>query len=127
MSYKKFDLNTTDKRMPYTTSDDFFDKLEDNIWEEVKDDYLTKNANDKNLQVTSSAATVHHKAAKLRLAIRSTIAVAASVALVFIINMKTSKQSTVSINDVDQAFSQLSPDDQTYLLNVYQDDVFINE
>ena len=127
MNYKEFDLDTTGKRMPYTTPDDFFDKLEDNIWKEVKDDYLTKNAYDKDLQVSSSVTTVHHKAAKLRLIIKCVIAMAASAALVFIISMKFSKQNTVSINDVDQAFSQLSPDDQTYLLNVYQNDVFINE
>lgn len=58
---------------------------------------------------------------------RSIIAVAASVTLVFIVNMNFSKQATVSIKDVDNAFSQLSTDDQAYLLDVYQDDVFINE
>ena len=58
---------------------------------------------------------------------RSIIAVAASVTLVFIVNMFFPKQTTVSINDVDNAFSKLSIEDQAYLLNVYQDDVFINE
>ena len=51
----------------------------------------------------------------------------ASVALVLIVNINLSKQSTVSINDVDQAFGKLSTDDQAYLLNVYQEDIFINE
>lgn len=58
---------------------------------------------------------------------RNVITLAASVALVLIVNINLPKQTTISMNDVDKAFSQLSTDDQAYLLSVYQDDVFINE
>ena len=120
----RFDLDNANKRMPYTTSsDDFFDKLEENIWKEVKGDYLGINTE----KTVSCENSVHRKPSKLRIVMRSAIAVAASVALVFFVNMNMSKQSTASLDDIDQAFSQLSSDDQTYLLNVYQDDVFINE
>ena len=37
---KDFDLDKADKQMPYTTSEDFFNKLEESIWKEIKDDYL---------------------------------------------------------------------------------------
>lgn len=124
---KDFDLDKVGKQMPYTTSEDFFDKLEENIWKEVKDDYLAEKPQEQVSQVLPLGVSTHHKTSKSRLVMRSLIAVAASVALVFIVNMNFSKQATVSINDVDNAFSQLSTEDQAYLLNVYQDDVFINE
>lgn len=117
---KDFDLDKADKRMPYITSEGFFDKLEENIWKEVKEDYLADKPN-------LLGVSAHHKPSKLRLVMRSVIAVAASVALMFILNMHFAKHHTVSINDVDQAFSHLCSEDQAYLLSVYQDDVFINE
>ena len=112
----EFDFNKIGKRMPYDTPDGFFDKLEDDIWNKVKDDYLEKESNEK-----------PRKPAKLRLLIRSVIAVAAAVAIGFIINLSFFKPSPTTLNDVDQAFSQLTTADQAYLMNVYQDDVFINE
>lgn len=124
---KDFDLDKADKQMPYTTSEDFFDKLEENIWKEVKDDYLAEKPKENVPIVLPLGASVHSRISKSRLVMRSIIAVAASVVLVFIVNMNFFRQTTVSINDVDNAFSQLSTDDQAYLLNVYQDDIFINE
>lgn len=52
---------------------------------------------------------------------------AAYVALMLVINMNISKTSPTTINDVDQAFSRLSIDDQAYLLDIHQNDVFITE
>ena len=43
----------------------------------------------------------------------STIAVAASIALLLILHMNISKTNPATINDVDQAFCQLSTEDQT--------------
>lgn len=127
---KEFDFDKIGKRMPYDTPDGFFDKLEDNIWEKVKDDYLIKDdrqvmENDSDFSNTKESKK--HKPAKLRLLIRSVIAVAAAVAIGFIINLSFFKPSPTTISDVDQAFSQLTTADQAYLMNVYQDDVFINE
>ena len=124
---KDFDLDKAEKQMPYTTSEDFFDKLEENIWKEIKDDYLAEKPKEHAPQVLQLGYSAHCKTSKSRFIMRSIIAVAASATLVFIVNMNFSKQATVSINDVDNAFSQLSTDDQAYLLDVYQDDVFINE
>jgi len=123
MTNKEFDFNKIGKQMPYTTPDGFFDKLEDEIWTEMKDDFQ-KQKNDKTAVKTKLQ---ERKPAKLRLLMRSVLAVAASIALVLVIHMNFSKSNNASINDVDQAFSQLTTDDQAYLLNIYQDDVFINE
>ena len=135
----EFDFDKIGKRMPYETPDGFFDKLEDDIWNKVKDDYLEKGNNEKDSEDKASQSKVSqsqasegkvakpHKPAKLRLLIRSVIAVAAAVAIGFIINLSFFKPSPTTLNDVDQAFSQLTTADQAYLMNVYQDDVFINE
>lgn len=121
---KDFDFDKVGKRMPYTTPDGFFDKLEDDIWKEVKNDSQEK---PNNITATVEPQQASRKSAKLHLLMRSVVAVAASIALLLVINMNFSKSNGTSINDVDQAFSQLTTDDQAYLLNVYQDDVFINE
>ena len=131
---KDFDFGKIGKRMPYDTPDEFFDKLEDDIWAKVKDDYLEKEDNEKDSEgkVSQSIASEGkvanpHKPAKLRFLIRSVIAVAAAVAIGFIINLSFFKPSPTTLNDVDQAFNQLNTADQSYLMSVYQDDVFMNE
>ena len=121
---KEFDFDHIGKRMPYTTPNEFFDQLEDDIWKEMKDDF--KNGKEGNA-AAAETPQVGRKSAKLHIFMRSAIAVAASIAVLFVIGINFSKSDETSINDVDQAFSQLTTDDQTYLLNVYQEDVFINE
>jgi hypothetical protein len=111
------------KRMPYTTPDGFFDKLEEDIWKEVKNDCLDKDDN----VIVLTDSPVERKPSKLRLFKWSAIAVAASVAFMLVFNLNTSNTRPATLNDVDQAFSQLTTDDQSYLLDVYQNDVFINE
>lgn len=111
------------KRMPYTTPESFFDKLEDNIWQEVKKDFQEK---DDDRTVASKRLQIGHKSVKLKIVLRSAIAIAASIVLAFIVNLNFSESDDASFNDVDQAFSQLSTDDQDNLLNFYQNDIFIN-
>ena len=119
---KDFDFDKVGKRMPYTTPDGFFDKLEEDIWKEVKSDCQAK-ADDK--PVMSATRPTGRNPFKSRSLLRSVIAVAAFLALVLVFSIDFSKQSPATINDVDQAFSQLITDDQAYLLDIYQDDVFI--
>ena len=102
MANKEFDFNNIGKLMPYTTPDGFFDKLEADICKEVKP-------------------------TKSHFLMRSVIAVAASIAVLIAIHIGFSQSDNATINDVDQAFSQLTTADQNYLLDVYQNDVFINE
>lgn len=123
---QEFDFDKMGKRVPYTTPDGFFDKLEEDIWKEVKDDYLVTTSEKNSLPMTVGESKAK-KPYKLRVAMRCVLALAASVVIAFIINMNFTKQDAASFNDVDQAFSQLTTDDQAYLLNIYQDDVFINE
>ena len=110
---KEFDFEKIGKRMPYTVPDGFFGKLEDDIWDKVKN--------------VSEVRQTARKPARLRFFIRSAVAVAASIALVLVVSTTVSKTNSATIDDVDRAFSQLTSDDQAYLWNIYQDDVFISE
>lgn len=109
--------------MPYSTPDGFFDKLEDDIWEEVKN--YSSGHEESTTNAPSTRETVR-RPFKLRLLTRGLLAVAASIVLAFVIHFNFPERHATTINDVDRAFSQLSTDDQAYLVDVYQEDVFIH-
>lgn len=120
-------------KMPYTTPEGFFDELEDRIWKEVKGDF-TANESAANrvgtagtAKTAESAKTARRRTSHFRLVIGTVSAIAASFALVFFLHTKSVQQDNYTISDVDQAFSQLSADDQAFMLSVYEQDVFINE
>ena len=119
-----FDLYKVGKRMPYTTPDEFFDKLEDDIWKEVKNDCREK---EDDMSVEPVNGKAERKPFWLRILMRSVIAMAACIALILVVGLHFFKTSPTTLKDVDQAFSQLTTDDQAYLLDIYQADVFINE
>lgn len=119
---EKFDFGKVGKRMPYSTPEGFFKEMEANILEQVKDD------KPKPVRIQP----------KKRLLIRgiwaAAMAVAASVAVLLVLNIDFAaphsslpSQTDNGIQAVDQAFAQLSSADQAYLLNVYQEDVFLDE
>lgn len=131
----RFDFKQVGKRMPYTTPDGFFKDMEKNILEAVKDD-------------TPQAVKIQPQSVKVQLKKRpvfkmiwaAAIAVAASVAVLLVLNIDFSaadsslasshssqpSQAKSDLEQVDQAFAQLSEADQAYLLDVYQEDVFLN-
>ena len=108
---KDFDFNRIGKRMPYRTPEGFLDEMEANIWKEVQD----------GLHKT-------HKRKTYRLRIfAASLAVAASIALLFVFSPLFHKGTTDSFSKVEQAFANLSQEDQAYMLGVYRDDIFMNE
>lgn len=106
---KKFDFNQIGKRMPYTTPDNFFDKLE----KEVK------------ASLPSERKNLH-----ARIITMSVLSIAASLLLLFgistTINNKgyDAKKEQYNMATVEKAFNNLDDDDQNALINIYQDDVF---
>ena len=97
--------------MPYTVPDDFFDKLEENVMNEVK---------------AQSAKT--KKATVIRMAIRAAIAVAACIALFLVVKKVLPQGNDTTTDDfenVELAFNNLSTEDQDYLLEVYQEELFL--
>ena len=118
----KFDFDQVGKRMPYSTPEGFFKEMEANILEQVKDDkpapVRSQPKNRPLMKVIWAAA----------------MAVAASVAVLLVLNIdfmaphsSLPSQAGNELQAVDQAFAQLSSADQAYLLNVYQEDVFLDE
>lgn len=114
---KNFDFNQVSKRMPYSTPDDFFAKMQSDILDAVQD------MPQKNTEIKTNRRTVRKWLWPVSLS-------AAAVAAMFVINIHFLAPNTPTassgIQDVEQAFAQLSEDDQAYILDVYQDDVFIN-
>ena len=102
---KQFDLDMVGKKMPYNVPDGFFDKLEDDV--------ILKIAEEKNRK-------------PLRIVMRAVLAVAAAVAVFFVVQPMLVKDSADDFESVELAFNNLSVDDQNYLLQVYEDDIFIN-
>lgn len=117
---EKFDFSKVGKQMPYSTPDDFFKDMEANILEQVKDDK------------PKSVRIQPKKRPLMKVIWTAAIAVAASVAVLLVLNIDFSASSSQpslvnnGIQEVDQAFAQLSSADQAYLLSVYQEDVFLN-
>ena len=119
---EKFDFDQVGKRMPYSTPDDFFKDMEANILEQVKDD------KPKPVRIQPK------KRPLMKVIWAAAIAVAASVAVLLVLNIDfaaphSSLPSQVDneMQAVDQAFAQLSSADQAYLLDVYQEDVFLDD
>ena len=115
---KNFDFNQVGKRMPYSTPDDFFAKMQSNILDAVQD------MPQKNTKIKTNRRTVRKWLWPVSLS------AAAAVVAMFVINIHFLAPNTPTassdIQDVEQAFAQLSECDQAYILDVYQDDVFIN-
>lgn len=115
-----FDFGKVGKRMPYSTPEGFFKEMEANILEQVK--------NDKPEPVRIQPK----KRPLMKVIWAAAMAVAASVAVLLVLNIDFSASSSQpsqadnEIQVVDQAFAQLSSADQDYLLDVYQEDVFLN-
>ena len=118
---EKFDFDKVGKRMPYSTPEDFFKDMETNILEAVKND-------------TPKPVKIEHKKRPLmRVMWTAMLTVAASVAVILVLHIDFSaphsshpSQTEQELQAVDQAFAQLSAADQAYLLDVYQEDVFLN-
>lgn len=114
----KFDFKQVGKRMPYSTPDGFLKDMESNILEAVKND------------TPQPVVVEQKKRLVLKVIWTAALAAAASVALLFVVNMdfsaSRSSQADSDLQAVDQAFAQLSSADQAFLLDAYQDDVFLN-
>ena len=116
----KFNFDQVGKRMPYSTPEGFFKEMEANILEQVKDD-------------KPKPVRIQPKKRPLMKVIWAA-AMAASVAVLLILHIDFAaphsslpSQADKEMQAVDQAFAQLSSTDQAYLLDVYQEDVFLDE
>lgn len=114
--YTESDFNKTEKRMPYKVPEHFFEEMEKNIWNEVKQQ--------------PPAAEAEKRTRPWRTARIKYIATAAAAAVVLLLVLNTrpaGKPAESDATTVENAFDMLSQDDQSYLLNIYQNDIFMNQ
>lgn len=108
---QNYDFSRIGKQMPYTVPDGFFEKLEENVMNEVK------------------AQSAKKKATIVRMAIRAALAIAACIALFLVVKeVLPLGHDTVTddFENVELAFNNLSTEDQDYLLEVYQEELILD-
>ena len=110
---KIFDFEQVGKRMPYTVPDGFFDEIEENVIKEVRSEGLEVREYPKRRKT-------------LTITICSIMAIAVAVALFFVVQPLLPKSNVDDFASVELAFNNLSTDDQDFLIQVYEDDLFIN-
>lgn len=116
------------KRLPYSVPDGFFDVMEDNVMAKIKADAGINIGGDK--ADTQMRDKQYRKTTKhTRTISLSILAMAASLMLLFTIFSQSTKtvQQTNGMESIDMAFSQLNADDQAFLMEIYDDDMFLDD
>lgn len=101
-----YNFDRIGKKMPYRVPDTFFDDVENTIMIKARNRHNRRNV----LKI-----------------ICGSIAVAAALALLLVVGRPDTTGSKTDFAEIAQAFDNLSEADQTYLLEAYQYDIFINE
>ena len=118
------------KRLPYSVPDGFFDVMEANVMAKIKADAEAGTSVEDDKADTQMRDKQYRKTMRRTRTISlSFLAMAASLLLLFTILPKSTKtaQQTNDMESIDKAFSQLSTDDQTFLMEVYDDDMFLDD
>lgn len=118
------------KRLPYSVPDGFFDVMESNVMAKIKADAEAGTSVGDDKADTQMWDKRYRKTIKhTRTISLSFLAMAASLLLLFTILPKSTKtaQQANDLESIDKAFSQLSTDDQTFLMEVYDDDMFLDD
>ena len=116
------------KRLPYSVPDGFFNVMEANVMAKIKADAGINVGGDKaDTQMRDKQyrkTTTHTRTISL-----SILAMAASLLLLFTIFSQSTKtaQQTNGMESIDMAFSQLNTDDQAFLMEIYDDDMFLDD
>ena len=116
------------KRLPYSVPDGFFDVMEANVMAKIKADAGINVGGDK--ADTQMRDKQYRKTTKhTRTISLSILATAASLLLLFTIFSQSTKtvQQTNGMESIDKAFSQLNTDDQAFLMEIYDDDMFLDD
>lgn len=116
------------KRLPYSVPDGFFDVMEANVMAKIKADAGINVGGDK--ADTQMRDKQYRKTTKhTRTISLSILAMTASLLLLFTIFSQSTKtvQQTNGMESIDKAFSQLNTDDQAFLMEIYDDDMFLDD
>lgn len=105
----KFNFDNIGKRLPYTMPPETFNEIEANVFAALKQDKRRK----KSYRI-------------IRWSSIAGIAVAASVALLLTIAPTTMVQDNL-LTQIDLAYANLSEADQDFLIEISQEDIFLNQ
>ena len=118
------------KRLPYSVPDGFFDDMEANVMAKIKADAEAGTSVGGDKAETQTWDKQYRKTIRrTRTVSLSLLAMAASLLLLITIfpqNAKTAQQ-TNDMESIDKAFSQLNTDDQAFLMEVYDDYMFLDD
>lgn len=116
-----FDFKQIGKRMPYRVPNGFFQEMERNVL-----DAVAEKATERKPAMTERKPLQAKRFVFTRLA-KYAAAVAASVVVLLAVNMKFFYVAApTDMQDVEAAFDQLSLSDQECLVELYQEDVFLD-
>lgn len=107
---KDFRLEKIGKRMPYRMPEGFMEEMKTNVLQGIQSDCVPQRAQSR---------------FALGILFRSAVAAAAAVTL-FVISFSTMQPKKANgYSDVEKAFDNLSYEDQSFMLETYNDDVFV--
>lgn len=106
---QNFDFNDVGKRMPYTMPEEVFREMEGHVFNTLKKDKQAM-----------------RKRRVLRWSSIGGIAAAASIALLLMVKPFSAVQDE-PLTLIDLAFGNLCEADQEYLIEIYQEDYFLNQ
>ncbi len=110
-----FDFKKVGKRMPYQVPDGFFDQMEERVMSQI--------------QQEAKEEVKPTKGRIFRMAFGTLAAAAAAIALFFVVHKAVPEPMTSdeSFSLVELAYHNLSSEDQEYLLQIYEEDLFYND
>ena len=107
---QRIELNNIGKRLPYTVPDNFFSKAEECIMEKNRED-KTVNADERLLRG--------------KLYLKTAVSVAAAILVFAFIGLQIHNANSMGYSKIENAFCSLDNDDRTFLLEVYNEDIFL--
>lgn len=115
----RFSFEQVGKRMPYTTPHGFLDDLEASVLATVVADAPV-------VPIAAAQPTVKRRS-HLKVVWLSALSAAAAITLFMVMHTGfTTSADDTNWQTVDEAFAHLSVEDQAFLIDVYQDDIFLN-
>lgn len=116
------------KRMPYTVPDDFFAGMQADILAQIKNDDGVKLTPAPKQFDGETAPAKTSRTPILRRWLKYGLGAAAAVTLFFSLGrLSTTSELSAEYLAVQSTFDDLNPDDQQYLYDLYQSDMFLAE
>ena len=125
----QFDFDNIKKRMPYRLPEGTFDRIEARVAEALKADVLENEASKNDALKAGYVIAEKSKPRKtwfLRWRPVAGIAVAASIALLMVFTPRDLPESE-QLRQIDTVYAELSEADRNNLLEIYDEDIYINQ